>query len=198
MKIGYKFTLIAASCFAFLSAELSNASERATMLTEAFKIDDMDKVIEIVNTKQQESKIADSKSADDKNYVVIIKKEEDGSYVRVAHFKKDKVGVKITEDVLLKVIDEAEKKLGDSKDNMAYEFTIGGTNYYAVIAKKGNHLVFNIAVTKEEVSKLLGTTDEKKTDEKKPEAPKAVAKPVAETTVKSTENNPEETTTPKE
>lgn len=183
--------LLAGSCFAFLSAELSNASERANMLAEAFKIqDDMDKVVEIINTKQQESKIAETKSADDKNYVVLIKKEDDGSYVRVAHFKKDKVGTKITEDVLLKVIEEAEKKLGESKDNMALDFTIGGTKYYAVIAKKDKCLVFNIASSQEEVNKVLGiTADAKPTEEKKPEAAKTeTAKPATEPPTKVEEN----------
>lgn len=163
MKTTYKFMLIASSCFAFLSAEISTLAERAAMLTEAFKIDDMDKVVEIINSKQDK--------ADDKNYVVVIKKEDDSSYVRVAHFKKDKVGIKITEDVLLKVIEEAEKKLADSKDNMAFEFIIGGTKYFAVIAKKDKYLVFNITATKEEVNKLLGISDEKKTEEKKEETP---------------------------
>ena len=37
---------------------------------------------------------------------------------------------------LIRNIEEAEKKLGESKADMAYEFTIGGTKSYAIIAKK--------------------------------------------------------------
>lgn len=161
--------LLVAGCFTALSAELSTLAERDTVIKEALKIDDMDKVSEIVSDKQQANKIADTKSADDKNYLVIIKKEEDGSYVRIAHFKKDKVGTKITEQVLLNIIEEADKKIGESTDTMAYEFEINGVKLYSLISKKGHHFIFNITATKEEVAKLLGT-------ENKPEPKKAEIK----------------------
>jgi hypothetical protein len=162
MKINNKFILLVAGCFAALSAELSTLAERNTELKEALKIDDMDKVAEIIIDKQQTNKIAETKSVDDQNYLVIIKKEEDGSYVRIAHFKKDKIGTKITEQVLLKIIEEADKKVGESTESMAYEFEINGTKAYAVISKKGRHLIFNITATKEEVTKLLGAENKPK------------------------------------
>ncbi len=200
MKINNKFMLLVGSCFALLSAaELSKLAERAALLKET---DDMEKTIEIINTKQQESKIAESKSADDRNYIVIIKKE-DGAYVRVAHFKKDKVGIKITEDVLLKIIEEAEKKLGDSSESMPYEFKIGGTDYYAVISKKNSYLIFNITSSKEEINKFLGISEkpdvkEEKKPEPKKEEPKAEDKKTeaadsikVETEAKNSENSTE-------
>lgn len=169
MKINNKFVLLAVGCFAALSAELSTLAERDAVLKEALKTDDMDKVAEIISDKQQTNKIAENKSVDDKNYLVIIKKEEDGSYVRTAYFKKDKIGIKITEQVLLDIIEEADKKIGDSTKDVAYEFAINGTKSYAVISKKGRSLIFDITATKEEVTKLLGT-------ENKPEPKKEVIK----------------------
>lgn len=134
--------------FCSTSAAVSTLAQRDAMIKEAFA-KSPEAAMKDINEAQQDGKMP----ADDQDYVVIVKKQGNG-YVRVAHFKKDKVDKPI-EPVLVDVITQAEEKLAGGSSPTDYEFSAGDKKLFAVIEKRDDYLIFNICPSKGEVDGLL-------------------------------------------
>lgn len=158
MKTNFLKALLLGSVFASaFAAGVSTLEDRSKMITEATKLN-TEEMLNAINNQQQENKIADDKSADAKNYVVVIKKEDDGSYTRVAHYQKNKVGTKI-EESLMEVLKEVAKKFEENTQvtSIYHHFKIADTDYHAVITKKDTLFIFNISHSEEEAKRAAST-----------------------------------------
>ncbi|MEI7493942.1 MAG: hypothetical protein WCJ92_05030 [Alphaproteobacteria bacterium] len=156
MKSKLLIGLMLASSLSFgLAASVSTLTERQELIKEAFAKSPED-ALEKINKSQQEDKI----KVDDQHYIVVIKKDGD-KYVRVAHFKKEKINQAV-EQSIMNVMQEAEAKLSGGSGPVAFDFSAGEKKLYAVLSKQGDFLVFNICPTEDEVKGLLaaGTKSE--------------------------------------
>ena len=139
MKSKLLIGLMLASSLSFgLAASVSTLAEREVLIKEAFAKSPVD-AVEAINKSQQEDKI----KVDDQHYIVVIKKDGD-KYVRVAHFKKEKINQAV-EQSIMNVMQEAEAKLSGGSGPVAFDFSAGEKKLYAVLSKKGDFLVFNIS-----------------------------------------------------
>lgn len=150
------------------TGDISTLAKRADLVREAGS--DVKKLIENVNKKQQEGDI----KVDDKNYIVVIEKRKEGDtnvFTRVAHSKKEKVGQKVDESVLLDVLKNAEDALKSGDGPVRVQFNVDGKPLYALVSRSGDFLIFNICSDEKEVNNLLAGNqpEEKKPEEKKPE-----------------------------
>ena len=159
MKSKLLIGLMLASSLSFgLAASVSTLTERQELIKEAFAKSPVD-AVEAINKSQQEDKI----KVDDQHYVVVIKKDGD-KYIRVAHFKKEKINQAV-EQSIMNVMQEAEAKLSGGSGPVAFDFSAGEKKLYAVLSKQGDFLVFNICPAEDEVKGLLaaGTKSEETT-----------------------------------
>jgi hypothetical protein len=141
--------LMLASSLSFgLSASVSTLAERDVLIKEAFEKGPAD-AVEAINKSQQEDKI----KVDDQHYIVVIKKDGD-KYIRVAHFKKEKINQAV-EQSIMNVMQEAEAKLSGGSGPVAFDFSAAEKKLYAVLSKQGDFLVFNICPTEDELKGLL-------------------------------------------
>ncbi|MEI6627831.1 MAG: hypothetical protein WCN27_00265 [Alphaproteobacteria bacterium] len=168
------------------TGDISTLAKRADLVKEAGS--DVRKLIENVNKKQQEGDI----KVDDKNYIVVIEKRKEGDtnvFTRVAHSKKEKVGQKVDESVLLDVLRNAEDALKSGDGPVRVQFNVDGKPLYALVSRSGDFLIFNICADEKEVNNLLtgNQPEEKKPDEKKQEEKKPES-----VEVKPEEKKPEE------
>lgn len=170
MKSKLLIGLMLASSLSFgLAASVSTLAERDVLIKEAFEKGPAD-AVEAINKSQQEDKI----KVDDQHYIVVIKKDGD-KYIRVAHFKKEKINQAV-EQSIMNVMQEAEAKLSGSSGPVAFDFSAGEKKLYAVLSKQGDFLVFNISPTEDEVKGLLAAGT--KSEEAK--APVVAATPASE------------------
>lgn len=156
MKSKLLIGLMLASSLSFgLSASVSTLAERDVLIKEAFEKGPAD-AVEAINKSQQEDKI----KVDDQHYIVVIKKDGD-KYIRVAHFKKEKINQAV-EQSIMNVMQEAEAKLSGGSGPVAFDFSAAEKKLYAVLSKQGDFLVFNICPTEDELKGLLaaGTKSE--------------------------------------
>ena len=168
MKSKLLIGLMLASSLSFgLAASVSTLAEREVLIKEAFAKSPVD-AVEAINKSQQEDKI----KVDDQHYIVVIKKDGD-KYVRVAHFKKEKINQAV-EQSIMNVMQEAEAKLSGGSGPVAFDFSAGEKKLYAVLSKQGDFLVFNICPAEDEVKGLLAA------GEKPADATVAPAAPVAD------------------
>ncbi len=168
MKSKLLIGLMLASSLSFgLAASVSTLAEREVLIKEAFAKSPVD-AVEAINKSQQEDKI----KVDDQHYIVVIKKDGD-KYVRVAHFKKEKINQAV-EQSIMNVMQEAEAKLSGGSGPVAFDFSAGEKKLYAVLSKQGDFLVFNICPTEDEVKGLLAAGE--KPAEVKPEVKKEEVK----------------------
>ena len=138
MKSKLLIGLMLASSLSFgLAASVSTLAEREVLIKEAFAKSPVD-AVEAINKSQQEDKI----KVDDQHYVVVIKKDGD-KYIRIAHFKKEKINQAV-EQSIMNVMQEAEAKLSGGSGPVAFDFSAGEKKLYAVLSKQGDFLVFNI------------------------------------------------------
>lgn len=128
----------------------STLAQRADLVEKAFKETSIENAIKEINDRQQSGDV----KADDQNYVVVLKKQPDGSYMRVAHAKKEKVNQPI-ESMLNPVMVNAEEKLAGGNGPVDFEFTAGDKKLYAVIEKHEDCLIFNICTKKDEMEGFL-------------------------------------------
>lgn len=172
-------------------ASVSTLALRAEMIEKAFKSSEADAIKEI-NEKQQSSdtKPAEVK-ADKQNYVVVLKKQSDGNYMRVAHSLKDKINQQV-EPVLAPVMTAAEEKLAGSNGPVDFEFQAGDNKLYAVIEKHGDCLVFNISEKKGEVIGFLESKGKIDTAVKATPTPAAEPKKESPKPVEKVESKKEE------
>jgi autonomous glycyl radical cofactor GrcA len=158
--------LLLASSLSFgLAASVSTLAEREVLIKEAFAKSPED-AVEAINKSQQEEKI----KVDDQHYVVVIKKDGD-KYIRVAHFKKEKINQAV-EQSIMNVMQDAEAKLAGGSGPVAFDFSASEKKLFAVLSKQGNFLVFNICPAEDEVKGLLAAGEksaEVKSEEVKPE-----------------------------
>ncbi len=147
--------MLASSLSFGLSASVSTLAERDVLIKEAFEKGPAD-AVEAINKYQQEDKI----KVDDQHYIVVIKKDGD-KYIRVAHFKKEKINQAV-EQSIMNVMQEAEAKLSGGSGPVAFDFSAAEKKLYAVLSKQGDFLVFNICPTEDELKGLLaaGTKSE--------------------------------------
>ena len=147
--------MLASSLSFGLSASVSTLAERDVLIKEAFEKGPAD-AVEAINKSQQEDKI----KVDDQHYIVVIKKDGD-KYIRVAHFKKEKINQAV-EQSIMNVMQEAEAKLSGGSGPVAFDFSAAEKKLYAVLSKQGDFLVFNICPTEDELKGLLaaGTKSE--------------------------------------
>jgi len=166
--------LMLASSLSFgLSASVSTLAERDVLIKEAFAKSPAD-AVEAINKTQQEDKI----KVDDQHYIVVIKKDGD-KYVRVAHFKKEKINQAV-EQSIMNVMQEAEAKLSGGSGPVAFDFSASEKKLFAVLSKQGDFLVFNISPTEDEVKGLLAAGEkpvEAKPQEKQEEVKQGEVKP---------------------
>lgn len=168
MKSKLLIGLMLASSLSFgLAASVSTLAEREVLIKEAFAKSPVD-AVEAINKSQQEDKI----KVDDQHYIVVIKKDGD-KYVRVAHFKKEKINQAV-EQSIMNVMQEAEAKLSGGSGPVAFDFSAGEKKLYAVLSKQGDFLVFNICPAEDEVKGLLAAGE--KPAEVKPEVKKEEVK----------------------
>ena len=156
MKSKLLIGLMLASSLSFgLAASVSTLAEREVLIKEAFAKSPED-AVEAINKSQQEDKI----KVDDQHYIVVIKKDGD-KYIRIAHFKKEKINQAV-EQSIMNVMQEAEAKLAGGSGPVAFDFSAGEKKLYAVLSKQGDFLVFNICPAEDEVKGLLaaGTKSE--------------------------------------
>ena len=181
MKSKLLIGLMLASSLSFgLAASVSTLAEREVLIKEAFAKSPVD-AVEAINKSQQEEKI----KVDDQHYVVVIKKDGD-KYIRVAHFKKEKINQAV-EQSIMNVMQEAETKLSGGSGPVAFDFSAGEKKLYAVLSKQGDFLVFNISPTEDEVKGFLAAGEkpvEAKPEEKKEEPKKEEVKPEVKQEVK--------------
>jgi hypothetical protein len=160
--------LMLASSLSFgLAASVSTLAEREVLIKEAFAKSPVD-AVEAINKSQQEDKI----KVDDQHYVVVIKKDGD-KYIRIAHFKKEKINQAV-EQSIMNVMQEAEAKLSGGSGPVAFDFSAGEKKLYAVLSKQADFLVFNICPAEDEVKGLLAAGE--KPAEVKPEVKKEEVK----------------------
>jgi hypothetical protein len=168
--------LMLASSLSFgLSASVSTLAERDVLIKEAFEKGPAD-AVEAINKSQQEDKI----KVDDQHYIVVIKKDGD-KYIRVAHFKKEKINQAV-EQSIMNVMQEAEAKLSGGSGPVAFDFSASEKKLFAVLSKQGDFLVFNISPTEDEVKGLLAAGEkpvEAKPQEKQEEVKQGEVKPAA-------------------
>ena len=182
MKSKLLIGLMLASSLSFgLSASVSTLAERDVLIKEAFAKSPED-AVEAINKSQQEDKI----KVDDQHYIVVIKKDGD-KYIRVAHFKKEKINQAV-EQSIMNVMQEAEAKLAGSSGPVAFDFSAGEKKLYAVLSKQGDFLVFNISPAEDEVKGLLAAGT--KSEEAK--APVVAATPAPEKVEEAKEEKKEE------
>ena len=168
MKSKLLIGLMLASSLSFgLAASVSTLAEREVLIKEAFAKSPVD-AVEAINKSQQEDKI----KVDDQHYVVVIKKDGD-KYIRIAHFKKEKINQAV-EQSIMNVMQEAEAKLSGGSGPVAFDFSAGEKKLYAVLSKQGDFLVFNICPAEDEVKGLLAAGE--KPAEVKPEVKKEEVK----------------------
>lgn len=198
MKSKFFLSLMLASTFSsgFATESVSTLAQRDAMIKKAFEKSPED-AIKFINEEQQ----ADKTKADDQHYVVIVKKDGD-KYVRVAHFKKDKVNIAV-EQSIMNIILDAEAKLASTSGPVSFSFSAGAgeKKLYAILSKHGDYLIFNICPTSEEVDGLLKANQ--KTEDKKPEetVPTAEIRPAdkpAEVTPTNTASESSPTKKPEE
>lgn len=148
------------------NVEVSTLAKRADLIKDAGS--DGKKLIEKINKEQQEGSI----KVDEKNYIVVLKKDGDG-YIRLAHFKKEQLEKKV-EPVLLGVIKDAEDALKSGDGPARIQFNVDGKSMFAVVSRCGDLLVFNICADESQVNSFLGSSkpEEKKPEEKKSEEQK--------------------------
>ena len=159
--------MLASSLSFGLAASVSTLAEREVLIKEAFAKSPED-AVEAINKSQQEDKI----KVDDQHYVVVIKKDGD-KYIRIAHFKKEKINQAV-EQSIMNVMQEAEAKLAGGSGPVAFDFSAGEKKLYAVLSKQGDFLVFNICPAEDEVKGLLAAGE--KPAEVKPEVKKEEVK----------------------
>lgn len=165
--------MLASSLSFGLSASVSTLAERDVLIKEAFAKSPAD-AVEAINKTQQEDKI----KVDDQHYIVVIKKDGD-KYVRVAHFKKEKINQAV-EQSIMNVMQEAEAKLSGGSGPVAFDFSASEKKLFAVLSKQGDFLVFNISPTEDEVKGLLAAGEkpvEAKPQEKQEEVKQGEVKP---------------------
>lgn len=152
------------------NVEVSTLAKRADLIKEAGS--DGKKLLETINEKQQKGDI----KVDEKNYVVVLKK--DGDWIRVAHYKKEQLDKKV-EPVLLGVVKDAEDALKSGDGPARIQFNVDGKPLYALVSRCGDFLVFNICADEKEVNNFLGGNkpEEKNPEEKKPEVKPEEKKP---------------------
>ncbi len=201
MKSNFMMALMLASAFnsGFAEGTLSTLAQRAEVL-KAFEKDPK-QGLEAINQAQQEGSL----KADADNYVVVIEKDGD-VYKRVAHFDKEKLKLEqqTIETSLLSVVQDAEAKLAGGTGPIAFSFSASNKTMHAILAKRGNLLIFNICPTQEEVDLFLKaatpTADKVPVtpvvaEEKKPEEVKVEGKIVEDKPVVLTEAPKVEATT---
>jgi len=154
-------------------AGLSTLAQRAEMIEKAFKNSESDALKEINEKQQKKDDKLPEIETDDQRYVVVLKKQSDGTYKREAHAKKDKVGQAV-EPVLAPVMTSAEEKLAGGNGPVDFDFQAGDKKLYAIIEKHGDYLVFNISEKKGEVIGFLESKGKIDT------AVKAIPTPAAE------------------
>ena len=182
MKSKLLIGLMLASSLSFgLSASVSTLAEREVLIKEAFAKSQVD-AVEAINKSQQEDKI----KVDDQHYIVVIKKDGD-KYIRVAHFKKEKINQAV-EQSIMNVMQEAEAKLSGSAGPVAFDFSAAEKKLYAMLSKQGDFLVFNICPTEDELKGLLAAGT--KSEEAK--APVVAATPAPEKVEEAKEEKKEE------
>lgn len=159
--------MLASSLSFGLAASVSTLAERDVLIREAFARSPED-AVEAINKSQQEDKI----KVDDQHYVVVIKKDGD-KYIRVAHFKKEKINQAVEQSIMY-VMREAEAKLSGGSGPVAFDFSASEKKLYAVLSKQGDFLVFNICPAEDEVKGLLAAGE--KPAEVKPEVKKEEVK----------------------
>ncbi len=185
------------SGFSAAPAQISTLAERDKLIQESF-LKSPEDALKSINEAQQEEKI----KVDDQHYVVVIKKEGD-KYVRVAHFKKDKLNQAV-EQSIMSVMQEAETKLAGGSGPVSFSFSAGEKKLFAALSKQSDFLVFNICPTQDEVEGLLKAhvkPEEKKEEvkvivaDKPADAPVAPAAPAADASEKPADK-PVDTTAP--
>lgn len=157
MKSKMLISLLLATSISSGFADVSTLAQRDAMVKEAFA-KSPEEALKIINNQQQDGAI----KTDDRDYVVVVKKLSDDSYMRVAHSKKDKVD-KVVEPVLVDVMRKAEEKLTGGNGPVDMEISSGGSNLYAVVEKQGDYLIFNICPAKDEVEGFLKANPKKTT-----------------------------------
>lgn len=162
MKKNLLITLLVATSFGNCFSA-STIAERGKLI-EGLKIDP-GKAIEAVNKQQQDGSL----KVDDQHYMVVLEKISDKKYTRVAHAKKENVG-KDVETSLLKVVEDAEKKLNESGGDgpVSFKFMAENKDIYAVVFRDGKYITFNISNDKKEVDAVCGIKEEPQKAEENP------------------------------
>lgn len=172
---------------------VSTLKERDAMIQEALSKEDP---LKVINEAQQNDQVKHYLKTDDKNYVVVIKKEGD-KYIRVAHSKKERLEEKnrVVEASLEGAMKKAEESLNNTSGPIPFSFSTSET-MWAVLSKKDGYMIFNICASEEDVKTLLRSSDKPadKPIEKPAEITPAAVPPFV-TAEKSVEAAPTATTT---